>query len=157
MWSHTLEHERDVVVDEQHAGAGVGDGADALAEPLALARCRGRPPARRAAAPSGSARTGPGDRHELALALAEVAGRPVAELADARPARAPRSTGRGALAAAGAERGGADVLLDGQVVVELERLERAGQAACAPGRAAASPSIGSPSSVDVRRRRGRSR
>ena len=34
------EHERDVVVDEQDAGAGVGDGTDALAEPLGSRRCR---------------------------------------------------------------------------------------------------------------------
>ena len=67
------------------------------------------------------------DRHELTLALAELFGVPIAQLAQTG---AFQRGGHVALAvlASGAERGRTDVFLDGQVVVELERLERAGQA-----------------------------
>ena len=75
---------------------------------------------------------GPGDGDELALALAEVAGGPVAQRADA-DAVERGGDGVVAVGAGGAEGGDADVLLDREVVVELERLERAAQAGAHPG------------------------
>ena len=74
---------------------------------------------------------GPGDGHELALALAEVTGLAVAQVGDADEVeRTLHGAVRGR--ALDAEGGGADVLLDAEVVVELERLEGTGEAAAHP-------------------------
>ena len=72
------------------------------------------------------------DRHELPLALAELAGRPVAQVldADARQRPADRVV---AMVAVGAEHRDAQVLLDRQVVVQLDGLERPGHAGAHPG------------------------
>ena len=69
------------MVDEQHAGPGRGDVADPLAEPPAV---RGVETGGRLVEQQdlriGDARSG--DRHELALALAELSRVPVAQLAE---------------------------------------------------------------------------
>ena len=122
-----VEHERDVVVDQQDARAGEADVADPVAEPLALGGVEaGRRLVEQEDLRFG--RAGAGDRHELALALAEVTGVAVAEVGDADEVE---RTLHGAVLgrALDAERRGADVLLDAEVVVELERLERASEAA----------------------------
>jgi hypothetical protein len=67
------------------------------------------------------------DRHELAFALAQLAGRPVTQADD--PEAVERPEHRGAtVGGTPAEGGHADVLLNGEVVVELELRERAPQA-----------------------------
>ena len=86
-----VEHERDVVVDQEDAGAGDADVADPVAEPLALGgvEARGRF-VEEEDLRVGRARAG--DGHELALALAEVAGVAVARGRRCRRGRAARCT-----------------------------------------------------------------
>ncbi len=122
-----VEHERDVVVDQEHAGARDADVADPVAEPAALGGVEaGGRLVEQEDRRVGRAR--PGDGHELALALAEVTGVAVAEVGDADEVeRALHGAVRGR--ALDAEGRGADVLLDGEVVVELERLEGTSEAA----------------------------
>ena len=116
------------MVDEEDAGPLRADVADAFAEPLAL----GGVEAGGGFVEQddlGIGRAGPGDRDELALSLA-AGRRPSRSRRSAMPTRSSaRCTAPRRASPRDAERGGADVLLDAEVVVELELLERAGEAA----------------------------
>ena len=75
-----VEHQRDVVIDQQHAGAGCRDVADAGSQATALGgvEAGGRLVEQQH---RGLGHVRPCDRHELALALAELLG---VAIADAR-------------------------------------------------------------------------
>ena len=142
------QHERHVVVDEQHARPGRRRWPGSARRATRSRCCRGRPPARRAGAAAGSAAQARAiETSWRSPWLRSPAGRS-AQRGDAR-----RGRGRAATAACRSprlrrERGDADVLLDAQVVVELERLERPGHAARAPGRGAPCRRGRCPTSVD---------
>ena len=105
------------------------DVADALAEPLALGGVEtGGGLVEQEDLRVGGA--GPCDRHELALALAEVAGLAVAR-ASAMPTRSSAACDRAVPVAHRCTPNAAALTFSStrEVVVELERLERAGEAA----------------------------
>ena len=118
------------MIDEEHARAGRGDVADA-------APSRGVSAVSRPAAGSSSSSTVGSDAHARAIDTSwrwPWLSSPACRSRRSASAGAVERGGRAVVAVlvSSAEHGGADVLLDGEVVVELERLERARQPSSHP-------------------------
>ena len=89
----------------------------------------------------------PGDRHQLAPALGQLARGPIGDIVEAEQSERGRDVAASGRAARRGREADDDVLADRQVVVEIDRLEGAPEAGADPLGAGFRPSSASPPSV----------